>query len=141
MFRQSLDSMQVITFDEPASDLAQASQPLRDIAEIMLDTGMRPEEVFRINAENIDFEQMTIFNPFGKTKAARRAIPMTDNVSSLLKRRLKEAERQATPFMFPSPNNVQTPIRTTVLKIARALPNVVLFRSHLVVAPTLDLIP
>jgi integrase len=110
MFRQPLDSMRVVTFDEQASYLAEASQPLRDIAEIMLDTGMRPEEVFRIKAENVDFKQMTIFNPFGKTKAARRTIPMTDNVSSLLKRRMKEAERLATPCVFASPQNVQTPI-------------------------------
>jgi integrase len=110
MFRQPLDSMRVITFDEQASYLAEASQPLREIAEIMLDTGMRPEEVFRIRAENIDFKQMTIFNPFGKTKAARRTIPMTHNVLSLLTRRVKEAECLATPFVFPSPNNVQTPI-------------------------------
>lgn len=110
MFRQSLDSMRVISYEEQASYLAEASQPLRDIAEIMLDTGMRPEEVFRITAENIDFNQMTIINPFGKTKAARRTIPMTLDLSSLLKRRVKEAERLATPFVFPSPNNAQTPI-------------------------------
>jgi len=110
MFRQPLDSMRVITFDEQASYLAEASQPLRDIAEIMLDTGMRPGEVFRIKVENIDFKQMTIFNPFGKTKAARRAIPMTDNVASLLQRRVKEAGRLATSFVFPSPHNVQMPI-------------------------------
>ena len=72
----------------------------------MLDTGLRPEEVFRIRVENIDFKQITIFNPFGKTKAARRIIPMTDNVSSLLKRHVKEAERLTTPFVFPSPHNV-----------------------------------
>ncbi len=54
---------------------------------------MRPDEVFRITIENIDFKQQSIFNPFGKTKAARRTIPMTDDVSSLLKRRVKEAER------------------------------------------------
>jgi integrase len=76
----------------------------------MLDTGMRPEEVFRIKVENIDFKQMTIFNPFGKTKVARRAIPMTDNVSSLLKHRAKKAECPATPFVFPSPHDPQTPI-------------------------------
>jgi integrase len=119
MFRQSLDSMRVISYEEQARYLAEASQPLRDIAEIMLDTGMRPEEVFRIRAENIDFKQMAIFNPFGKTKAARRTIPMTDNVSSLLKRRVKEAERLATPFAFPSPLNVQTPI-ASVKKAHRA---------------------
>jgi integrase len=110
MFRQSLDSMRVISYEEQASYLAEASQPLRDIAEIMLDTGMRPEEVFRIRAENIDFKQMTIFNPFGKTKAARRTIPMTANVSSRLKGRVKESERLTSPFVFPSPANVQTPI-------------------------------
>ena len=110
MFRQPLDSMRVVSFDEQASYLAEASQPLRDIAEIMLDTGMRPEEVFRIKVENIDFKQMTIFNPFGKTKAARRTIPMTDNVSSLMKRRMKEAERLATSFVFPSPHDAQIPI-------------------------------
>jgi integrase len=35
---------------------------------------------------------------------------MTDDVSSLLKRRVKEAERLATPFVFPSPLNAQRPI-------------------------------
>ncbi len=107
MFRQPLDSMRVITFEEQRSYLAKASQQLRDIAEIILDTGMRPEEVFRITVQNIDFKQKTIFNPFGKTKAARRTIPMTDDVASLLKRRVKESERLATPFVFPSPLNLQ----------------------------------
>src|ERR1700678_853853 len=57
MFRPALDAMLVLTFDEQRSYLAEASQPLHDIAEIMLDTGMRPEEVFRITIENIDFEK------------------------------------------------------------------------------------
>ena len=68
---------------------------------------MRPDEVFRITVENIDFKQQTIFNPFGKTKAARRSIPMTDDVSSILKRRVKEAERLTTPFLFSSPLDAQ----------------------------------
>jgi integrase len=110
MFRQPIDSMRVITFDEQRAYLSEASQPLRDIAEIMLDTGMRPEEVFRITVENIDFKQKTIFNPFGKTKAARRTVPMTDIVSSLLTRRVKESARLGTPFVFPSPLNIQKPI-------------------------------
>ena len=29
---------------------------------------MRPEEVFRMRAENLDFKQKTIFNPMGKQK-------------------------------------------------------------------------
>lgn len=41
MFPEPLDSMRVLTFEEQAAYLGKASQPLRDIAEIMLDTGMR----------------------------------------------------------------------------------------------------
>lgn len=110
MFEEPLDAMRVITFEEQATYLSETSQPLRDIAEVMLDTGMRPEEVFRIRLENIDFKQRTIFNPFGKTKAARRTIPATDNVLSLLKNRAKAAEGMGAPFLFPSPNDSQKPI-------------------------------
>jgi integrase len=76
----------------------------------MLDTGMRPEQVFRMRTENIDFKQKTIFNPFGKTKAARRTIPMTDDVMSLLRVRVKESSAKETPFVFPSPYDIQKPI-------------------------------
>jgi len=110
MFHEPLDSMRVITFEEQAAYLSHASQPLYDIAKVMLDTGMRPEEVFRVRVENIDFKQKTILNPFGKTKAARRTIPMTDDVSCLLKARIKKLEEKETAFVFPSPYNFQRPI-------------------------------
>jgi integrase len=110
MFREPIDSMRVISFEEQASYLTETSQPLHDIAKIILDTGMRPEEVFRMRAENLDFIMKTIFNPFGKTKAARRTIPMTDDALSLLKLRVKEATKMGTPYVFPSPHDVQRPI-------------------------------
>ena len=119
MFAEPLDSMRVITFDEQAAYLSQTSQPLRDIAEVMLDTGMRPEEVFRMCAENVDFKQKTIFNPFGKTKAARRTIPATDCVLFLLENRVKVATDAVTPFLFPSPSDSQKPIHS-VKKAHRA---------------------
>lgn len=110
MFREPIDSMRILTFEEQAVYLVAASQPLRDIAEIMLDTGMRPEEVFRIRVENIDFRQKSIFNPFGKTKAARRTIPLTDNVLALLKTRSKKANRMGSPFVFASSHETLKPI-------------------------------
>jgi integrase len=110
LFREPLDSMRVITFEEQAAYLAKASQPLRDIAEIILDTGMRREEVFRIRVENVDFKQNTIFNPFGKTKAARRMIPMTDNVVAILKRRARKARPMESSFVFASLHDAQKPI-------------------------------
>ncbi len=119
MFREALDSMRVINFDEQARYLSKASQPLGDIAKVMLETGMRPEEVFRLRVENIDFKQKTIFNPFGKTKAARRTIPMTDDVSCLLKIRVKKAVTFRTQYVFPSRGNKQQPI-SSVKKAHRA---------------------
>jgi integrase len=84
--------MRVVSFDEELLYLAKAGQPLRDIAQIILDTGLRPEEAFRIRIENINFAARTIFNPFGKTKAARRRVTMTEEVFALLDRRATEVK-------------------------------------------------
>jgi integrase len=110
MFREPLDSMRVISFEEQAAYLKEASQPLQDIAKIILDTGMRPEEVFRMRSENLDFKQKTIVNPYGKTKAARRTIPMTEDALSLLRSRAKRAAKLGTPYAFPSPRDLQKSI-------------------------------
>jgi integrase len=112
MFREPLDSMRVISFEEQAVYLTETSQPLRDIAKIILDTGMRPEEVFRMRAANLDFKQKTIFNPHGQTKAARRTIPMTDDALSVLRLRVKKATNLGTPYLFRSRHHVQKPIRS-----------------------------
>jgi integrase len=97
----------IISAAEELVYLDTASQPLKDIARIMLDTGMRPEEVFRIERTNLDMEQRTIMNPFGKTKAARRKLTMTEEVWSIMKRR---AAASTSPYVFPSPDNLERPI-------------------------------
>jgi integrase len=99
--------MRVVSFPEELAYFAKTSQPLKDIAQIILDTGLRPEEVFRIRSENIDFVDRTIFNPFGKTKAARRKVTMTADVVELLKRRTRKAEGA---FVFPAKGNPHLPI-------------------------------
>jgi integrase len=129
MFPEPRDSMCVLSFGEQASYLAKTSQPLRDIAEIMLNTGMRPEEVFRIRVENIDLRQKTIFNPFGKTKAARRAIPVADDLVVLLRRRMKRSMELGTPFIFPSRHDVQKSI-ASVKKAHRSAATRANIRGH-----------
>jgi len=99
----------VVSFEEEVSYMAQASQPLKDIAQIILDTGLRPEESFRIKVQCLDFSAGTIFNPFGKTKAAQRKVTMTAAVRELLKRRAKIAKGE---FVFPSKNDPNRPIRS-----------------------------
>lgn len=97
----------VVSFEEELAYLAKASQPLKDIAAVILDTGLRPEEVFRLRVEDIDFTARTIFNPFGKTNAARRKVTMTTEVHDLLKRRVQKVKG---PFVFPSRRTWGRPI-------------------------------
>src|SRR5207302_1951166 len=71
LLAESTGSIRVVTVEEELAYLQAASQPLRDIGKAMLETGMRPEEVFRVEPAIIDFNRSTISIPFGKTKATR----------------------------------------------------------------------
>ncbi len=86
------EQTRVLTSDEEKLYLLAASQPLQDIATLMLQTGMRPEEVCRIRRVNVNLGQGYIANPYGKTKAARRKIPLTDAASAVLSKRLAAIE-------------------------------------------------
>jgi integrase len=50
---------------------------------LIQDAGMRPEAVFRIRIKNVDWNQRWIFNPNGKTKAARRYVAISERMASL----------------------------------------------------------
>ena len=76
-----------------------AKQPLRDVLIIMLDSGMRPGEVFRICWKDIDWNRGTIFIPRGKTPRSRGYVPMSDRVMEALHLRRTGPERG---WMFPS---------------------------------------
>ena len=106
-FFREVGRTRIVSPDEEQAYLANASQPLRDIAKIMLDTGMRPEEVFRIEKSHLDFVQQTIFNPFGKTPAARRKLTMTQNVLAVLKARSSLSKNS---YVFPSPDKPEKSI-------------------------------
>jgi integrase len=99
--------MRIISLEEEIAYMIAASQPLKDVARVILETGMRPEEVFRIELANLDFSQRTIFNPFGKTPAARRKLMMTEEVWSILKDR---AVNGNSVYAFPSPDHSERPI-------------------------------
>lgn len=83
------DQLTVLTMEEQEQYLLVASQPLRDIATLMLETGMRPEEVYRIRKENVHLDQGYLYNPYGKTKAAKRKVPLSETAITILERRIK----------------------------------------------------
>jgi integrase len=48
--------------------------------QIVMDTGTRPQEVGALRIQNIDFERGYIFVISGKTRKARRHLPISDRV-------------------------------------------------------------
>jgi integrase len=86
----------VVTVDEEAKYLAAAPEPLASIASVLADTGMRPEECFRLRWEHVTWlngRNGALLVTRGKTAAARRVIPMTPRVRAVLELRWNEAQK------------------------------------------------
>jgi integrase len=105
--REDNEQTRVLTFDEQEKYLKVATPLLQDIATIMLETGMRPEEVYRIQPENVTLKGAHLFNPYGKTKAAKRRVPLNSAARAVLGRRMENIE---TPFVFPCETDDQRPV-------------------------------
>jgi integrase len=77
---------------EEAKYLAASPELLAAVAAVLLDTGMRPEECFRLRWESINWfngRHGTLLVTHGKTAAARRVLPMTPRVRKILETRWK----------------------------------------------------
>ena len=87
--------------------LSACPQPWRDCATLMVDEGFRPSEVFALQWPQIlmvDGEGL-IKIVEGKSKAARRTLPMTPRVYKLLKARHESAGKPTEGWVFPSGSN------------------------------------
>jgi integrase len=95
--KEQNEQTRILSYQEQERYLAVATPVLRDIATLMLETGMRPEEVYRIRSENVSLADNCLVNPYGKTKAARRYIALTAPARGILARRLAGGG----VFLFP----------------------------------------
>jgi integrase len=100
------EQTRVLNYAEEKKYLAAATPLLRDVATMILQTGMRPEEVYRIQPQNVHLKGGYLFNPFGKTKAAKRRITLTETARSILARSIAEAEG---PYLFPHDTDSNRP--------------------------------
>lgn len=91
--------MRILSWEEESAYLAAASQPLRDVAALILQTGMRPGEVFHVKKEDVSLQLGFILIPSGKTDFARRTIPLTARAREVLGRRLLEMNSE---WLFPA---------------------------------------
>lgn len=101
------EKMRVLSCREEQIYLASASPPLRDVATLMLETGMRPEEVYRIDRNKVCLDDGYLFNPFGKTKAATRRIGLTRRAAEVLRNRM---QAQSGKYLFPHQKNRDQPM-------------------------------
>jgi integrase len=96
----------VLTLQEEAKYLEAAVEPLAAIATVLVDSGLRPDECFRLRWEHINLNGERYGNLRvleGKTKAARRVIPLTKRVHSVLVARWENAGRPEEGWVFPAP--------------------------------------
>lgn len=96
----------VLTGEEEARYLLSAGKLLADVATVLVDTGLRPEECYRLKWEFIAWDNGrngTLLNTHGKTKAARRMLPMTPRVRCLLEARWRSAGRPLDGWVWPAP--------------------------------------
>jgi integrase len=96
----------VVTHDEEAKYLAAAPEPLGSVAAVLVDTGLRPEECFRLRWESITWSNGrygTFLVTHGKTVAARQLLPMTPRVRAILESRWESTGKPAEGFVWHAP--------------------------------------
>lgn len=94
----------VLSNGEALAYLAACAQPWRDVATIILGTGARPEEIYRLRWEQIEWRDGggVIRMTRGKTVAAERPLPLLPEVHTAL---VSRHVAQGCPFegwVFPS---------------------------------------
>jgi integrase len=120
----------IINFDEERRYLAAARQPLRDVATLILEMGLRPGEACAIRAEDVHlYGSPFVHVPVGKTENARRDVPITARAKDVLKQRLSDAEgeclfprRVGTGHDWTSPMNELDPAHRSALRDSKIAP-------------------
>ena len=97
----------VVLPEEEAAYLAKAKtgELLHDVATVLFDTGLRPDELHRMGWEHITWPSGrygTLLVTKGKTKAARRLIPMTPRVLAVLQARWRAQGKPAQGWVWPA---------------------------------------
>jgi integrase len=94
----------VVSQEEEARYLAHATEPLASIIGVLFDTGLRTDECFRLRWEAITWSSGrhgVFMVTYGKSSAARRRLPMTRRVRSVLEGRWLAAGKPQTGYVWP----------------------------------------
>jgi len=100
----------VVTPIEESQYLAVASPLLGAVATVLADTGLRPHECHVLRWEQITWtngRNGTLLVTHGKTAAARRVLPLSPRVRSVLETRWIVAGRPAEGWVWPAPTKTE----------------------------------
>jgi integrase len=106
LLRGAVRRERVVSPGEEARYLAAAPEPLASLATVLVDTGMRPEECFRLRWEAIAWvngRHGTLLVTHGKTQAARRLLPMTPRVRKVFEAQHEKLGRPVEGWVWAAP--------------------------------------
>jgi integrase len=89
----------VLTSQEEKRYLGQAAPLWHDVATVLVDCSLRPEECFRLKPVHVQHGNLAI--PWGKAENAVRKIPMTPRVDAIIK--VRDRSRDGSSWWFPAP--------------------------------------
>jgi len=119
--------LRVVSESEFAAYVAKATPLLADVATILNDTGMRPDELHSLRWKDINFDSgrygmlSVCFGKPGKSNAARRTLPMTARVRCILEaHHVSAGSPDPSGWVFPTSNSKSGHITHSTLKKAHS---------------------
>lgn len=83
---------------------------LCDVGRLIINQGMRPDEVTHLAKVDIDLSSRLIHIRNGKSSAAKRSVPMTSESNEILEQRV----RAQSNWIFPSPRDRRGPLARSI---------------------------
>ena len=117
----------ILTIDEQKVYLMACAQPLRDVASLMIELGLRPSEVLNLKRDDISLEQNCLQIREGKTKNARRKLLLLNESRKVLEHRFQAIEGEN---LFP---NVKVVYLDHLHKKALKAPGIKIFTGNYLV--------
>jgi integrase len=106
LLKKSEDKFHVITEEEELIYLIDCPSQLQDVAAIMLETGMRCPEVYRIKKSEVFLDRGYLDVTKAKTASGRRQVPLTTNAAEILRRWIEKFRGE---FAFPKDDSDFSP--------------------------------
>jgi integrase len=93
-FEEDNEAGRVINHDEERLYIMAASQPLQDYVTVLVETGLRPDELLRLTVQDVitGGDRPCLMIRKGKTKAATRTVPLSERACRILSQRIAKAE-------------------------------------------------